>query len=374
MKIGIDIRELEKDKFTGISRYLRQFLSFTAESDKQNEYILLGNQKTDYNIKADNQKLIIIPEKITFLWDQIKLPFHLKKQGVDVFLTPYFKAPLCKPTKMVVIINDIIPLVASQYQKLKYFFKRTYFRAMIKSAIKKADRIITISQHSKKDIVEFSGIDSTKIEIMTLAVDPYKLDRLKSEKVVGRYGVNDKFIFYFGNFNQHKNIKGLLTVYNKLPDYIKNHYKLVIGGKKNKHYSALVKLVKLLAIKNKVMFIDSISDEDLLCFYNAAQLFVFPSLYEGFGLPVLEAMACGTPVVAFNVTSIPEVTGDAAILVNPNDTNSLSKAIEKVLLNETLRNNLIAKGIERAKKFSVEKMARKILNVLNEAGRNENKR
>jgi len=366
MRIGIDIRELEKGKFTGIGRYLRQFLSFAAENDKQNEYVLFANQKTDYNIKVENQKLIIIPEKITFLWDQIKLPFHLKKQSIDVFLTPYFKAPLYKSAKTVVIINDIIPLAAPQYQKLKYFLKKSYFRAMTKRTVKKADRIITISQHSKKDIIKFFGIDSTKVEVITLSVEFHNLDKLKSEKIINRYGIKDKFIFYFGNFNPHKNIKGLLMAYNKLPDNIKNHYGLVIGGKKNKHHSDLVKLVKLLAIENKVIFVDFISDEDLPYFYNAAQLFVFPSLYEGFGLPVLEAMACETPVVASNSTSIPEVTGNAAILVDTNDTNQLSKAMKKVLLNETLQNDLIKNGIERAKKFSVEKMAHKILGVLSE--------
>lgn len=369
MRIGIDIRELEKGKFTGIGRYLRNFLSFTAEFDIENEYILFGNQRTDYNLKIAHQRVEIIPEKLTLFWDQVKLPYHLRKEKIDIFLTPYFKAPLYKTTKLVVIINDLIPLAAPQYQRLRYCLKRVYFKSLIKRTVKKADKIITISQYSKKDIIKFLGVEEGKIGVITLSVSKnYYPITSGLKETLAKYGIKDKFIFYFGNFNPHKNLRSLLEAYKILPEEIRNSYKLVIGGKKNKYYRNFFKLIQDLDIKERVIFTDFIPEEDLPCLYRAAEVFVFPSFYEGFGLPLLEAMACGTPVIASNTSSLPEVVGDAAILIEPGNVSELSKAIEKVITDENIRKDLVNKGLNRVKSFSVEKTAGEILEILSKVG------
>ncbi|MBU0479212.1 glycosyltransferase family 4 protein [bacterium] len=368
MRIGIDIRELETGKKTGIGRILLGFLNYVSLNDTVNEYILFGNQKTDCSFGASSLKFKIIPEKITFFWDQVKLPVAISRQKVEVFFSPYFKAPLFSPCNFVTAIHDLTPL-RTQGTALAGFYYKFWGRLCAKFA----KNVITLSEHSKQDLLNVLRIDKDKLKIVYPAVNNIFFDPVSEEtvnRVEQNYRIKSKFIFWVGALKPSKNLLGLIKAYKMLPNGIKNEYELVIAGKGNKYLEVLKDSANKLGIKEKVLFPGFIHDNDLPALYHGAEVFVMPSLHEGFGLPVLEAMACKTPVVASNVTSIPEVTGDAAVLVDPNDINQLSKAMEKVLSNETLRNNLIAKGTERAKKFSVEKMACKILDVLNEVGRN----
>ena len=367
MRVGIDVRELEKGKVTGIGRYLLDFLKFASKDKKEWEFVLFGNQATEIDLEAPNLKKIFISEYLTSWWDQVKLPHYLKKEKIDIFLTPYLKAPLLTPCKLVVIINDLIPFLSPGYQRLKNLPRRVYFRNLGRRAVKRADKIITISQHSKKDILKIFQIPEEKIEVISLSVnEKYHPITSNLGKITSKYGIGGKFIFYFGNFNPHKNVKTLIEAYYRLPQEMRDEYQLVLGGRRDKQCLMLEEMVKHLKLEKRIIFTGFISEEDLPAIYSAAELFVFPSLYEGFGLPPLEAMACGTPVITSNTTSLPEVVGKAGILINPYKVDEIKFAIIKVLTDSTLRNDLVQKGLERAKRFTPEKTARQFLAVLAE--------
>ncbi len=367
MRIGVDVRELERDKATGIGKYLLNFLKFATDQKPEWEFVLFGNQDTQIDLDVPNIKKIFISECVTFFWDQMQLPCRLKKEKVDLFLAPYFKVPLFFCGKLVLIINDLILLLAPEYQNLSNTLKRVYFKSLLKMAIRKADRIITISHHSKKDIIKLFRVPEKKIKVITLAIsEKFRPIDFGIEKIISKYKIDGRFIFYVGNFNPHKNVSILIEAYQKLPVKIKEEYSLVIGGKKDKYYYALFRLVQRLELEDKVIFTDFIAEEDLPYLYNAADIFVFPSLYEGFGLPPLEAMACGTPVIASNTTSLPEVVGVAGILVNPHRVDEIKAAIIKVLTDSALRNDLIKRGLERSMRFTAKKTADQILEVFAE--------
>jgi len=367
VRIGVDVRELEKGKATGIGRYLLDLLKFATKEKPRWEFILFGNQATKIDLEASNLEKIFIAEYFTPWWDQIKLPRYLKKERVDIFLTPYLKVPLSIPCKLVVIINDLIPFLFPEYQKLKDRPRRIYFKNLGRRAAGRADKIITISQHSKKDILKVFQIPEEKIKVIYLGVDrAYQPLISNLKEATSKYGINKKFIFYFGNFNPHKNVKALIEAYYRLPQKIKDGYQLVLGGRRDRHCMGLEKMIKRLKLEEKAIFTGFISEKDLPAIYSAAELFVFPSLREGFGLPPLEAMACGTPVITSNITSLPEVVGEAGILVNSYNVDEIKAAIIKVLTDSALRNNLIKRGLERAKQFTPEKTAKQILRVFAE--------
>ncbi len=368
MKVGIDVRELEKGKATGIGQYLYDLLKLSPLYRREWTFTLFGNQNTHIDLEAVNIRKILIPEYLTFWWDQAQLPYHLAKEKVDVFLTPYFKAPVIRPCKLVVIINDLIPLLLPEYRTLNRLCTRIYFKALTKASTLNADKIITISDHSKKDILRNFNVSENKIETVYLGVNSKYRPSANNIKHVGKkYNITKNYILYFGNFNPHKNVETLLKAYRRLPGHLKSKYQLVLGGRTDSHCRELERWIKKLSIDSNVIFTDFILEEDLPAIYGGASLFVFPSLYEGFGLPPLEAMACGTPVITSNKTSLPEVMGDAGILVDPCNVEDFSNSIKKVLLNQDLKNEMRQKGLSRAKMFSPQKTAGDILNILEQA-------
>ena len=365
MKIGIDIRELEKKKITGIGKYLNNFLKTSVKNNRSWKFTLFGNQNTHINLNAFNCKKVIVKEYITFLWDQIQLPFHLKKENIDIFLTPYFKAPVLCTCKLVIIINDLIPLLSKEYLGSKKIFTKFYFKTFIKASIAKADKIIAISDQTKKDIINQFNISENKVEVVYLNVDPiYSQTKFNSDRIEKKYGISGNFILYVGNFNPHKNVSTLIHAYSDLPEEIKQQYHLVIGGRKDSNCSELAKLVKVLRIDDNVTFPGFIQENELPAIYSASSLFVFPSLYEGFGLPPLEAMASGTPVIVSNAGSLPEVVSSAGILVNPKDIKGIRNEILNVLLDKKLSKKMKKMGLSRAKEFTPKKTADEILAVL----------
>jgi len=358
-KIGIDAREFQQGGIvTGIGKFLFHFLEFTTVRKPDYEFVLFCNQHTQLNLASPNLKKIRIPELLTFWWDQVQLPSALRREKIDIFITPYFKAPLFSPCRLAVIISDLIPLLCGVYRNPRGFLKKAYFRYLAGMAVKNADRVITVSQHSKKDLMKIFCVPEEKIRAVLLAADKvFRPIHGGLSDVLSKYRIEGKYIFYFGNFNPHKNVRTLIEAYHQLPDPIKKEYRLVIGGKKDRYGQALDKRSQDLGLQERVIFTGFVDNEDLPYLYNAAEVFVFPSLYEGFGLPPLEAMACGTPVIVFKVASLPEVVGDAGILLDPCGPDGLAKAIVRVLTDHVLKRSLIEKGLIRANEFSIEKMS-----------------
>lgn len=229
-----------------------------------------------------------------------------------------------------------------------------------------ADFIITVSEYIKKTMLKISKLDPNKIKVVYNSVSEIFriLDKKQClEKVKRLCGIDKDFILYVGNLKPHKNLRRLIQAYNLLRSDIKEKYQLVIVAKKDRFFKELYQLVKDINLEQSVIFTDLVKDSDLVYLYNGASLYISISLYEGFGLPFIEAMACGTPVISANVSAIPEIVGDAGILLNPLDIKQISQAIQMVLTDEFLRKEMINKGLRQAKNFSREEMVNKILGI-----------
>jgi len=358
MKIGIDCRELRTYQ-TGIGRILVEFLRVARRRSDNYEFILFGNEKTDFLTFQDiflGTRKVVIKERWTFWWDQIQLKNALHRNGIDVFFSPYYKIPLLTRAKTVLSIFDLTYLLVEPYAR--YFKNTIYIKNFIKLAARKAKRIITSSNSTKEDLLEILRLPRRKIEVVYLGIGSgfraiHGKDRIGLAKK--KYGIGKKYILYVGNFSPHKNLKRLVLAYRLLADHLKEEYSLVLGGGKT----------ETLGIRDaeSLICIPRIDEEDLPALYSGAELFVFPSLYEGFGFPPLEAMACGCPVASSNASSLPEVLGEAALFFDPCQIEEISSAIRRMLEDEDLKNAFRQKGLERARLFTPEKMARELLSV-----------
>jgi len=364
MYVGIDCREL-RGELTGIGRILIEFLNSISSKKTKHKFILFGNQNTylEYEFLKKNMfQKIYEPERITLVWDQIKLKKLLYKYSIDIFFSPYYKIPLFTRTKKISSIFDVTYLLVKPD---KNSFKNKYYvRNFIKLAFKKVETIITCSNYTKYDLLKILNLPKDKIKVVYLAISPkFKtIERAKVELVKKKYGIDKKYILYVGRFKSYKNVGRLVDAYNLLPKAIKKEYCLVLGGGETK---SLITAYRRLAVRDlqPIICVGHISEEDLPAIYSGAELFVFLSLYEGFGLPPLEAMACGCPVVSSNTSSMPEVLGKAAFFFNPYDAKEICKVVIQMLEDENLRNSFRQKGLARAKLFSSEKMTDRMLDI-----------
>jgi len=296
------------------------------------------------------------------LREQVELSLLNSRNTVDLLHSPHFVFPVLSTGKLILTIHDLTPLLFPDIFSLK---ARLYMRTMIWLSKFKVNKIITVSQNTKNDLIKMFNYNPKKIKVIYNGVDnSYKIienqDLIK--KIKDKYKTGKEFLLYVGNIKPHKNIPTLLKALEK----INANSKLVIVGKKDKAYDEIFDIIDQYNLEDRVIFTGFVPDEDLILLYNAATLFVYPSLYEGFGLPPLEAMACGTPVITSNVSSLPEVVGNAAITVEPQNVFKLSKAINNVLENKNLQDKMIQEGLKRAEQFTWEKTAIDTIKVYEE--------
>ncbi|GFR34433.1 glycosyltransferase family 4 protein [Thermobrachium celere] len=247
------------------------------------------------------------------------------------------------------------------------------FISQMPQIVQNSDIIITVSNYSKKDIMRIFDVDENKIKVTYLAADDYFKpidENICKDYLNKKYNINFDYLLYIGGFSPRKNVKSILLAYSRLIKDIKDKYKVVIVGSSKDEHSFLISLANSLNISENVIFTGYVPYEDLPYFYSGATLFLYPSLYEGFGLPPLEAMSCGTPVITSNVSSIPEIVGDAALLINPFDAEQLKNSIEELIHDENKRNSLAIHGYEHSLKFSWNKTAKETLNIYKEAKNN----
>ena len=363
MKIGIDAREIENGVRTGIGRALSVFLDYFESRQDGNTAFLFSTRPIERPDSPRMQK-VVAPSAMTFVWDQFTLPRLIRNAQIDLFYSTYYKVPIRAPCPCVSTIYDLMYLTFPMYQKesrLSLFFYKTFARMLIK----KASRIITSSAYSQKEIAGFYRINAEKIITIPLGVPsafcPASPGRIK--ELMRRFGIKRDYILYTGNFNPHKNVSGLIKsfaiVHDQFPDCM-----LVLAGYTKSHGCAIATQIADAGLQKNVIVASTISETDLPALYSGARLFVMPSLYEGFGYPPLEAMACGTPVVCSNATSLPEVVGDAALLVDANNPHDMAKAIIQILESPDMARILSKKGLERAKIFSGDNYAKNVYNLL----------
>jgi len=384
MKIVIDVSPLTRQKKTGIENYVFNLCKNLPLIDKKNEYILFANSYGHYqplqkaieeigvkNYQNMSIKISRIPGSIlNIMWKYVHIPSAdiLTRKEIDVFHVSNRINPPLKKAKIIVTIFDLTPL---KYRK--YFRKKSiqYFKYYFNEMISKADMFIAISNATKNDILSYDNINEDRVEVIPLAADSdYRKieDNNKIKYIKQLYGLQGNYILFLGTLEPRKNIVNLIKSYNILPKDIKRDFLLVISGKKGWYYEEIFRTVRELGLEEKVVFTGYIPEEDKPALMNGAEVFVYPSFYEGFGLPPLEAMACGVPVISSNKSSIPEVIGNAGILINPDNVYELSNAIFQVLSNESLKSQLSEKSVIQAKKFSWEITARKTLEIYNKIG------
>lgn len=369
--IGINARYMQRT-ITGIERYVMELIKNLAVIDKKNKYILFFNQHepimnivSNYNFSNYVTKIKTSFKFFRIFWEQFWLAKEIEKNNVSIFHGPSFLTPLSKKSKYVTTIHD---LSFFKYPESFTLENKLYFKFFLKRSILNSEIIIADSESTKKDIVHYFNVLPDKIRVIYLGVEenyfPVKDSELLNS-IRKKYNLPEKFVLFTGVLSPRKNLEKTLKAFYLLKK--KNYpHKFVIVGKKGWLYETIFDLVKSLEIQKDVIFTDYVPEKDLLAFYSLADFLILVSLYEGFGLPILEAMACGCPVVTANVSSMPEVAGDAAILVDPNSVKDISEGMEKCISNKELRKKLVEKGFQRAQMFNWKKTAEKTLKIYEE--------
>lgn len=363
-KIVIDCRELQ-GKMTGIGRFLHNFLISVHGLDRKNDYTLLFNQSTDLVIAGENIIRHVLPESSTFLWDQLVLPRYLKVSKADLFFSPYYKSPLLASCPSAITIHDVHFFTLPVYRKQNGVFLNAYYRLAGRLFCRKARTILTVSDHSKQDIIRVYGASPEKILVVYNGVDLDRFRRLEVEEVQQR--IKDRFpkiggnyILYVGNSKPHKNIPFLIEGYASLPDDVRQSTQLVLAGVGENTIHDKNDAIS----ENRLVILPAVEDHDLPYLYNAAMVFVTASLYEGFCLPVAEAMACGTPVVVSDRGAIPEIVSESGCLFNPDRLEDLVVKLTSVLKSPSMRQSMSQKGLRDVRRFSIETFAEKVHHIL----------
>lgn len=367
MNIGIDARLLER-KMTGIGRFLFTLLLELPSIDKNNKYFLFFYEKLKFNL--DFYSLVptfksFLPQKFfSPIWINIILPFYLKKKKIDIFFSVNQLLPLIKikDIKYILVLHDVIYKVNKSFHPFIY---RKYLQFFTYFSIKSADLIITVSDYSKRDILKYYKLNPDKIKVVYEAADK-EFTKLNLS-LETKYEIRKKFelpehtILYVGMIENRKNIIGILNIADEV---YKSHpeVKFLLVGKIG--YGGKKILTESLKRKN-VLYLKNVDDKMLKQIYNISYLFLFPSFYEGFGFPPLEAMQSGLPVLASNSTSLKEILDSSAILHDPNDYNSFSQDIVRLIKDKDLYNKIRSLGFQRAKKFRINSTAREIVDVFN---------
>lgn len=341
-RIVVDARMIN---MSGIGTYIKNNIRNGLYTDA------LGNAQ---EIHAVDPKLNVIAyqEKIYGLKEQMKFPYKkLKTIHPDILHVPHYNVPIFYRGKMIVTVHDLIHLVHPEFlpNKLAYW----YARIMIGIAVKKAKMIVTDSENTKKDILKYyKNINPNKIVVIYLGISEDYIHKSR-DKVMYLYDQfkipkDKKIIMYVGNLKPHKNLNRLIEAFAKMKDL--ENTRLLLVGKAFDTYD-LEEVEKKFHVSDKVIHTGKVTDQELVDFYNLSDVFAFPSLYEGFGLPPLEAMACGTPVIASNQSSVPEVLGNAAYYIDPYSVKQITKALEIQLQNPKEKNPLVEKGYRRVQWF-----------------------
>lgn len=379
MKIGIDARFLTHPQCGGFKTYTECLVAALAVVDTNNEYVLYLDRPADQDSAlpvAGNFAFRVAPGSLPMVgmpWrEQLSLPRQIARDQLDLFHSPSLTAPLHVGCPLVLTLHDMLWRVPETYnghspQPLRRRLMGLYYRYVPQRAARKAAIILTVSHAAKADVVRMLGVAEEKVAVTHEAArpifqplrDPNKLEAGRRE-----LGLPPEFILSMCAADPRKNLSTLVKAYAILPAALRRRFPLVIMWGHDRLAEALSRQISELGLNGDVLFRRSgAKSEELALLYSCASLFVFPSLYEGFGLPPLEAMACGTPVIAANNSSVPEVVGNAAILVEAKDAEALAASMAMVLSDEALRTNLGAKGPTRAAMFSWERCARETVNA-----------
>lgn len=365
MRIAIITDETDT-QLVGFGNYTLNLVEHILKTDKGNEYYLIHRRKEKHSIYSMANEIIIpAGKKLSFIRNFLGLPLKLKEYNFDLVhhlssIGPFVFKSLMPGKKNVQSVLDIIP---SLYPEVFEWQVRTTFRFLLPRIVKNADHILTISETSKQDIMRRFGVAEDKVSVTYPACSADIFRPKKDFKLLEKYGLQDGYLLFAGALEAKKNILTLLRAFSKLKE--KGHkHKLALVGKQGYGYNKILSEIKKLGIQNDIVETGYVPIGELPALYSTAKTLVLPSIYEGFGIPVVEANLCGCPVIISGGGSLPEVAGPSALIVkNPFDIQGFADAMEAVITNASLRQRMRKKGFENAKRFSWEKAAKQTINV-----------
>jgi glycosyltransferase involved in cell wall biosynthesis len=369
--VGIDIREWQPGRRTGIGRFLEGFLRDGTSRRPKDRFLLIGDTACEVRVQGANVEVIRIPERWTIWWDQVTLPYALKRGGADVFYSPYIKVPIFAGVPVVSTIHDLSFFVEDRFNDRPIdLWLNPPFLLFCLLVLRRAAAVLVDSHTSARDVQRLLGAHRDKLRVIPLASSPafnsYG-DPMTDIEVWTRYGLKKGYVLYVGGFKPHKNVPSLVRAFGRLPKALRARHPLVlVGGPASMHFEEFIKNSE---VRDDIKVIGVVADDDLPALYRGAALFAFPSHYEGFGLPVLEAMACGTPVVCSSTPALLELAGDAAIFSDPDDAGAWAVSLRELLEDPVRRQMLASRGTKRAGEYSSERMTDAILAVLDEVVR-----
>jgi glycosyltransferase involved in cell wall biosynthesis len=362
MRVGIDARLVYYSQ-AGIGQYILHLVEGLAKIDPENEYVLLQSRKDDTTIlEQPNFRRVSLWTPSHHRLERYSLNVELMRLGLDVLHSPDFIPPHRPSCKSVITVHDLAFLLYPHFltkESARYY-------GYIDEAVRWTDHIIAVSESTKRDTVQHLGVPDDKITVVHEAASPIFRPVAEDEarqQVRNRHGVDGPFILFVSTIEPRKNVPTLLRALYQLVECYKEDVQLVLAGGKGWLYEDVFTTVKELQMNSRVRFVGRVSSEDLLYLYNAAEMLAHPAFYEGFGLPPLEAMACGLPVIVSNVASLPEVVGDAGLLIDPHDVDELTVAIWRVLTHKELRQEMTEKGLRQAARFSWDRAASETLKI-----------
>lgn len=373
MNITIDAR-LVLNTMTGIGTYLIHLIEALLTIDTKNSYRMLVSDKLEPNHSVNQWKQQnLITEKIGVKpvrpGQHLLVPLKLKGRNIDVYHYPHFDLPLLQAHPSVVTIHDLKYIIAPELFPEFGSFKKLYMSFCYRMSCRKAKKIVVVSESTKRDLMRLFQVSPQKISVIPLAANLQLSTVVNKSELHSRLrnlGMNTKYFLVVGERRPHKNLVRIIEAFQIFKQHGFDDYKLVIIGKKYSSYSEPEKKIEQLNLTEDVILKGYVSDEELPLYYQGAEAFLFASLYEGFGIPILEAMSCGTPVITSNISSLPEVAADAALCINPVSSSAIAEAMERLVLNPELKINLISKGLKRAKMFGWKQAAEQTLAVYQE--------
>ena len=372
MRIAIDIRRINE---FGIGTYIWNLVRNLSLVDSQNEYLLAGSNRNFHELGPLRSNFTqLYQEDQTGIWrDNLALPLALRKRRPDVVHIPHHHCPLMIPGRLVVTIHDCVHVKFPPENLSRFRRFELYWRT--KRAVQAASQILAVSNSTRDDLLDIFDLDPGRISVIHNALDARfatAADAANRKTVLERYQLHDPFVLYSGRIRRHKNVHRLIEAFavlkNELADdpRYRNLKLIVIGDELSRHQYLRLTVVRS-GVQQDVRFFGFVPYPILQVFYQSAALFAFPSLYEGFGLPPLEAMASRTPVLASNTSSLPEVLGEAALLVNPENVFEIARGMKSILLDNALRERLIATGLKHISRFSWETAARQVIEAYERA-------
>jgi glycosyltransferase involved in cell wall biosynthesis len=355
----------------GVSHYIEQVLVHLGACDRQNRYTIYTTRGLDAaaiglpaNFQVRPSRLPTINPRVRIPWEQFLAPLLVRRIGADVFHGTLNVVPLACPIPSVVTIHD---LAFIRFPQTFRAYNRTYLDFATRLTARRAARILTVSEHTRREVIGLLGVPPERVVVTPNAARAHfrpppigAIDQLRA-----RHGLPERFLLYVGTLEPRKNLTTLLEAFAEVAR--RTDATLLIGGGKGWLYTPIFERLAALGLRDRVRVVGYIDEEELPLWYAAATVFVFPSIYEGFGMPPLEAMACGTPVVTSNTSSLPEVVGDAGIMVDPHDAAALAAALAQLLNDADLRADLRTRGLQRAARFTWNTTAERTLRAYEDA-------